>query len=154
MKSQGANKGQSRSAVELTEGISDINSLHVFLHCVFVYQTDGSRANEMCVAWLALTHPCLLAVLLVLCYYIHYQGILQSTHTHVSTHTMTHDTLLLDSQFPDSFFKHASSHSFWPSGPLCRCLAEAHKELPDERKAGGLRGWLSRWKGDCCRGAG
>lgn len=42
----------------------------------------------------------------------------------------------------------------WPSGSLCRCLAETHKELPDERKAGRFHGWLSGWKGDCCRGAG
>lgn len=174
MQSQGANKGQSCSALKLTEGLTETNRLHVYL-----------PDNMWLATWLVLTRPHLLAVLLVLCYYIHYQGILQSTHSHVSTHTMTRDTLLLDSQVPNSFYKHASTHTrlsrasveerkkhfkrflslivrSYVNSPLIndllvllhRCLAEAHTELPDERKAGGLCGWLSRWTGDCCRGAG
>lgn len=49
MSNQGANKRQSCTAVELTEGLSEINSLHNFLHlCLFIRQMAQEQI-KMCV---------------------------------------------------------------------------------------------------------
>lgn len=172
MQSRGANKGQSCTAVELTGGLSEINSLHVFSPlCVYLSDRRLQRKSNLCgLRWpVHIYWPfCLFCVItfIIEVFFTEHSHSCQCTYHGMWPHSCWTARFLIDSMninggtciIKKTSFNCQNLHELFPdlspSRPSYRCLVEAHTELPDERKAGRLCGRLSRWKDDRCRRTG